>query len=64
MLRHLNEDHVVPELQFLERFYRLMIAAEAMQSEGGLADGASMANGLCGLATRHARRLGRQLSDS
>ena len=31
MLGHVNEDHVVPELQFLERFYRLMVAAEAMR---------------------------------
>jgi hypothetical protein len=29
VLRHLYEDHVVPELQFLERLHRLMIAAEA-----------------------------------
>ena len=57
MLRHINEDHVVPELQLLERFYRLMIAAEAMHSEGRLAAGASMGNGLCGLATRHAGRI-------
>jgi hypothetical protein len=30
VLGDVNEDHVVPELQFLERLYRLMVAAEAM----------------------------------
>ena len=29
MLRHVNKDHIVPELQLVERFHRLMIAAEA-----------------------------------
>ena len=55
VLRHVNEDHIVPELQLVERFHRLMMAAEtkAMHSEGRLAAGASMGDGLCGLATRH-----------
>jgi len=26
MLRHINEDHVVPQLQLFERLYRLMMA--------------------------------------
>ena len=41
VLRHINEDHVVPELQFLECLYRLMIAArpEPMHSERRLAAG-------------------------
>ena len=40
------------------RFHRLMMAAEtkAMHSEGRLAARSSMGNGLCGLATCHARR--------
>jgi hypothetical protein len=29
VLRHVNEDHAVPELQFLERLHRLVVAAEA-----------------------------------
>ena len=59
VLGHVNEDHIVPELQFLERLYRLMVAAEAaaMHGERRLAAGESMGNGLCGLATRHARRI-------
>ena len=36
MLGNVNEDHVVPELQFLECLYRLMIAIEAMRNEGVL----------------------------
>ena len=48
MLRHVNEDHVVPELQFLERLYRLMVAAEAMHSERRLAARSCVTNGLVG----------------
>jgi len=29
VLRHVNEDHIVAELQLLERLHRLVIAAEA-----------------------------------
>ena len=59
VLRHVNEDHVVPELQLLERLHRLMIAAdaEAMDGERRLAAGASVGNGFCGLATRHPRKI-------
>ena len=59
VLRHVNEDHIVPELKLVERFHRLMMAAEtkAMHSEGRLAARSSMGNGLCGLATCHARRI-------
>jgi hypothetical protein len=59
MLRHVNEDHIIPELQLLERLYRLMIAAEteAMHSEGRLAARSNMGNGLCGLATCHTRKV-------
>ena len=48
MLRHVNEDHVVPELQFLERLHRLVVAAEAMDRELRLAAGSGMANGFVG----------------
>ena len=48
MLVHINEDYIVPELQLLERFDRLMVAAEAMD----------------GLAKCHAWRIARQLSES
>ena len=53
VLRHFNEDHVVPELQLLERLHRLMIAAEAetMDGQRRLAASSSMGNGFCGLAT-------------
>jgi hypothetical protein len=39
MLRHINEDHVVPQLQLFERLYRLMMAplAKAMHCEGSFA---------------------------
>ena len=37
VLGHVNEDHIVPELQFLERLDRLMVAAEAMDCERGFA---------------------------
>ena len=39
VLRHVNEAHIVPELQLLERLHRLMMAAEtkAMHSESRLA---------------------------
>ena len=55
MLRHVNKDHIVPELQLVERFHRLMIAAEAEAMDGQrcLATRSSMGNGLCGLATCH-----------
>ena len=55
MLGHLGVDHIVPELQLLERLHRLMMAAEikAMYSEGHLATRSSVGNGLCGLATCH-----------
>jgi hypothetical protein len=55
MLGHLGVDHIVPELQLVERFHRLMMAAEtkAMHSEGRLAARSSMGNGLCWLATCH-----------
>jgi hypothetical protein len=33
VLGDVNEDHVVPELQFLECLYRLMIAIEAMDGQ-------------------------------
>ena len=57
MLRHINEDHVVPELQLLERLHRLMVAAEAMDRELRLAANSSVTNGLCGLAACHAWRI-------
>jgi len=58
MLRHVNEDHVVPELQFLERLYRLMMAAgaQAMDCQCLFARCSGMSNGPGGLATCHARR--------
>jgi hypothetical protein len=31
LLGHLNEDHVVPELQFQERLHRLMLASDNAQ---------------------------------
>jgi hypothetical protein len=46
MLRHLNEDHVIPQPQFLEGFYRLMLAAEAMRGERRFAGCPSMADRL------------------
>ena len=61
MLRHINKDHVVPKLQLLERLHRLMIAAEAMHSEGCLAAAASIADGFCGFGTSHPRRISSQL---
>jgi hypothetical protein len=53
VVRHVNEDHIVPELKLVERFHRLMMAAEtkAMHSEGRLAARSSMGNGL--LWARH-----------
>jgi ATP-dependent DNA ligase len=30
VLGHINEDHIIPELQLLERLHRLMVEAEAM----------------------------------
>jgi len=56
---HINEDHVVPELQLLERPDRLMmtLVAEAMHSQGVFATRSGMANSLCGLATWHVRRI-------
>jgi hypothetical protein len=33
VLGDVNEDHVVPELQFLKRLYRLMVAADAMDGQ-------------------------------
>jgi hypothetical protein len=45
MLRHVDEDHVDPELQLLERLYRLMITAETMDRERRLDAGSSMADG-------------------
>ena len=53
MLRHINEDHVIPEPQFLERLHRLMVAAEAMDGEPRLAAGSSVADALCGRTTCH-----------
>jgi len=56
VLRHVNKDYIVPEFQLLERLHRLMVTAdaEAMHGERRLAAGASMGEGLCGLAARHA----------
>ena len=55
VLRHVNEDHIVSELQLLERLHRLVIAAEAeaMDVQRCLATRSSVGNGLCGLATCH-----------
>ena len=50
VFRHVNEDHVVPELQFLERLHRLVVAAEAMDRELRLDAGSGMANGFRRLA--------------
>ena len=62
MLRHVNEDHIVPELQLLERLPRLMIAAEAETMDGQrcLATRSSVGNSLCGLAARKWRENSRQ----
>ena len=48
LLRHVNEDHVVPELQLLECLNRLMMAplAEAMHDEGGFAAGSCVSDRL------------------
>src|SRR3954453_20085043 len=62
LLGHLNEDHVVPELQFQERLHRLMLASETMHSERSFATRSGVANGLCGLAARHSRRIAAGLS--
>src|SRR4051812_18912898 len=62
LLGHLNEDHVVPELQFQERLHRLMLASERMHSERSFATRSGVANGLCGLAARHSRRIAAGLS--
>jgi hypothetical protein len=52
-LRHVNEDHVVPELQLLERLHRLMVAGEAMDGERRLAGRSGMGDGLCGWIAGH-----------
>jgi hypothetical protein len=51
MLRHVNEDHVVPELQLVECLYRLMMTAmpEAMDGQGRLSRSSGVGNGLGGL---------------
>jgi MinD superfamily P-loop ATPase len=55
VLGRVNEDHVVPELQLLERFHRFMVAVmtEAMDREFCFAAGSCMADGLCGRVTGH-----------
>jgi hypothetical protein len=53
-----------PRLQFLERLDRLMVAAEAMDSQRLFAAQSCVTNSLCGLASCHAWRIARQLSDS
>jgi hypothetical protein len=55
VLGDVNEDHVVPELQFLESLHRLMITAEAMHFQRRFAARSCMANGLCWLASRRSR---------
>ena len=42
VLGHINKDHVIPELQLLERLDRLMVAAEAMDGQLRLAAGAGI----------------------
>src|SRR4051794_27342288 len=56
MLRHLNEDHVVPEPQLLEGFEGLMIAvlAKAMDGERCFAGCTRMRNGLRRISPVHA----------
>jgi hypothetical protein len=75
VLGDVNEDHIVPELQLLERFHRLMIAAEAEAMDGQrcLATRSCVTNGLGGFATKHllarhpgnahCRRLARYVED-
>ena len=48
VLAHVNEDHIVPELQFLESLYGLMVAAEAMDGQLRLAARSNVSNGFCG----------------
>ena len=55
MLRHIK-DYVVPELQLVERLYRLMIAAETVDNQRRLAARSGMANGFRGLAAVRQRR--------
>jgi hypothetical protein len=50
VLGHINKDHVIPELQLLERLHRLMVAAETMDGELRLAAGSRVTNGFRGLA--------------
>ena len=64
VLGDVNEDHAVPELQFLECLYRLMIAIEAMDGQRLFAARSCVTNGPCGLTTCHARRIASQLRSS
>jgi hypothetical protein len=63
-LWHVNEDHVVPELQFLECLNGLMVTsmAEAMDGQRLFAARSCVTGGLCGLATRHCPENSRQLA--
>ena len=59
VLRHLDENHVVPELQLIERSSPPDDGsrAEAMHSERCLAARSGVGNGHCGLATCHTRKV-------
>jgi hypothetical protein len=55
MLRHVNKDHVVPELQLPECLYRLMVTAlaKAMDGERRLASRSGVGDGLRGWFKGH-----------
>jgi hypothetical protein len=56
VLRHVNKDHVVPELQLLEGLYRLVVTIETMDRERRLAAGSCMADRLGGRVALAAHR--------
>jgi hypothetical protein len=56
VLGHIDEEHVVPELQFLEGLSGLVITAETMRRQRRFAAGSSMADGFRGLDAVRQRR--------